>query len=367
MNIQNKNNIAIVHDSLTHLGGAENVLFNLIEIFPNADIYTSIINKKYLKKLNNISKGKVYFSKLSNIKLARNNPDFFKPYILHYWQKLNLDKYDLVISSSHSFSSNWVNVKGKHISYIYTPPRYLYREFNEMYFLKRFPLKQIFFLYFNIIRHIDFKKIQKIDLLIAISKNVQNRILKYYKRKAIVIYPPVTLRKKTYSNNKRNYYLFFSRLVKQKGAELAIKAFNENGKDLLVVGEGKEKGKLKKIAKSNIKYLGFQSENKLDKIFTKVKALIYCSIDEDFGIIPVEAMSNGVPVIAYNSGGVKETIINNKTGIFFNKYNPDNLNKSIKIFESKILNYEDCIKQANKFRKEIFSREIQKQVKNLLP
>lgn len=356
--VNKKYKIAIIHDSFTHIGGAEKVLLNLIDIFPKADIFTSIIKKGYLNILKKKSKGEIYYSKLSKFKYITDNADLFKPFILIYWQTLKLNKYDLVISSSHSFSSNWVNVKGKHISYIYTPPRYLYDEYNEMFFLKKFPFKQLLFMFFNYLRKVDYKNIKKIDLLIACSKNVQNRISKYYHRKSIVIYPPIDIYKITKRKFTKKYYVFFSRLVSQKGGELAIKSFNKNGKRLLVVGKGKEENKLKNIAKSNIKFLGFQPDNNLSEIFSKCKALIYCSIDEDFGIIPLEAMARGIPVIAYKSGGLEETVIENKTGLFFNKYDSNSLNKTINKFENMKFNAIDCQKWAKKFNKIKFKKEI---------
>jgi len=296
--------------------------------------------------------------------LAQNYPDYFKPYILYYWQKLDFSNYELVISSSHSFCSNWVNVKGKHLSYIHTPPRFLYDEFNEMAFLRKFPFKQLLSMYFDGLRKKDFLKLQKIDLLIANSKNVQKRIFKYYKRKSIVLYPPVET--KAGMKKKGDYYLFFSRLVKQKGGELAVRAFNQNGKKLLIVGEGGQIKKLKKISKKNIRFFGFQPDQKMKGIFIKTKALIYCSIDEDFGIIPVEAMSYGVPVIAYQSGGVKETIIDKKTGIFLKKYNVNSLNRAIEKFELLKFNKNVCQKQAKKFEERKFQLGIRKYAQLLL-
>lgn len=358
----NKLKIAIVHDSLTDFGGAERTLFSLLKIFPKADLYTSLLEGQLEGKIKKTFKGQIFFSKLSNFSLATNHPSFFKPYFYHYyWPKLNLDAYDLVISSSHSFCANWVKVKNKHLSYIHTPPRFLYEEFNEMNWLRNLVIKKIIDPYFAYLRRKDKDKVQKIDLLIANSKNVQNRIKKYYDRDSQVIYPPVKLPKKTakQSKIKKTQYLFFSRLVKQKGIELVIKAFNQNQKPLLVVGTGQQAQKWQKMARPNIKFLGFVSDQKMPNIYAQSKALIYASIQEDFGLVPVEVMSYGLPVIAYYDGGVKETVIDQKTGLFFRKYDEKDLNKMIYKFEKMQFSVKDCIKQAQKFNQQIFEQKIE--------
>lgn len=360
--------IAIVHDSFVEFGGAERVLFSMIKAFPNADLYTSLIKKDFYKKVIKKTKGKVYFSKLSNFSFITNFPSFFKPYFFHYyWGSLNLDEYDLVISSSHSFCANWVNVKNKHISYIHTPPRFLYDEFNEIDWLRKPIIKAIIEPYWRYLRRKDCQNIQKINLLIANSKNVKRRIEKYYKKSAIVIYPPIKLIKNDKKTNilKKDSYLFFSRLVKQKGIELVIKTFNKNKKKLLVVGTSSQERKWKKMSKNNISFLGFIEDKKMEEIFNKSKALIYASINEDFGMIPVEAMSCGLPVIAYKDGGVKESIVEGKTGLFFKKHNERDLEKAINQFEKTKFKDAECLKQAKKFDENIFIKKLLDQVKSI--
>jgi glycosyltransferase involved in cell wall biosynthesis len=361
--------IAIVHDSLTEFGGAERVLLSLIKIFPQADLFTSLVTPKLKKIIRKHSEKQLIYSQLSKLNIALKYPSYFKPYFYHYyWRKLNLDKYDLVISSSHSFCANLVNVKNKHLSYIYTPPRFLYEQFNEMNWLRHPIIKKIADPYFAYLRQKDKKQIQKIDLIIADSKNVQKRIKKYYNRNAQVIYPPVKLPTKIIksSKNKRTHYLFFSRLVKQKGIELVIKAFNQNQKPLLVVGTSQQAQKWQKMAKANIKFLGFVSDQKMPDIFAQSKALVYASINEDFGMVPVEAMSHGLPVIAYQDGGVKETIVDQKTGLFFRKYDKKALNEAIDRFEKMKLSKRDCLKQAQKFSENQFVKKITKASTSLL-
>ena len=356
--------VAIIHDSFTEFGGAERVLFSLIKMFPKADVYTSLIRKDFCEQIKQKSKGKLFFSRLSKLPFAIKNPSFLKPYFYHYyWENLDLNQYDVVISSSHSFCANFVKVTNKHISYIYTSPRFLHEEFNEISWLKKPIIKSIMEPYFRYLRMKITKKLKKIDVVLSDSINVQKRLKKYYKIESKVIYPPTKLAQKNIIKNTSNpkNYLFFSRLVKQKGIELVIKTFNKNGKPLLVVGTSSQKEKWQKMAKKNIKFLGFVEDEKMPKIYQKSKALVYASIDEDFGMIPIEAMSHGIPVIAFCDGGTIETIIDRKTGLFFREYNIDSLNKTILKFEKMKFNKNNCIRQAKKFNEDNFKKQFLEQ------
>jgi len=357
--------VAIIHDSFTEFGGAERVLFFLIKMFPKADVYTSLIRKDFCEQIKQKSKGKLFFSRLSKLPFTINNPSFLKPYFYHYyWESLNLNQYDLVITSSHSFCANFVKVKNKHISYIYTPPRFLHEEFNEISWLKKPIIKSIIEPYFKYLRIKITKKLNKINVVLSDSINVQKRLRKYYKIESKVIYPPTKLAQKITIKNNVNAknYLFFSRLVKQKGIELVIETFNKNGKPLLVVGTSNQKTKWQKMAKENIEFLGFVEDNKMPKIYQESKALVYASIDEDFGMIPIEAMSYGVPVIAFYDGGTIETIIDQKTGLFFREYNVNSLNKTILKFEKMKFNKDNCIQQAKKFNENNFKKQFLEQI-----
>lgn len=368
MNRLKNKKIAIVHDSFTQFGGAERVLFNLIKIFPKADVYTSLISNKFQKEIRKKSNGQLFFSKLSNFSFITNHPSFFKPFFYHcYWENLNLNRYDLVISSSHSFCAHFVKVKNKHLCYMHTTPRFLHKEFNELSWLKKPIVFKVFKPYFNILIKKNKNKINQINTLITNSINVQNRIKKYYDAKSTVIYPPVKIPNKIFTKIlKNNYYLFFSRLVKQKGIQLVINAFNKNQKPLLVIGTSNQEKKWHKLAKKNIRFLGFVSDEKIENILRNSKALIYASIDEDFGMIPVEAMAHGVAVIAYKDGGVKETIINSKTGIFFKKYDEKSLNQAIKKFEKREFDKSACKQQANQFNEKKFEKKLLHEISKLI-
>lgn len=367
--------IALIHDSFTHIGGAEKVLLELIKIYPQADIYIPILATRFKKDLSKLSGGKIhttFFSKFANQERCLS---YIKPFLLLYWRQLDLRSYGLVISSSHSFNSKLVKTPGKtkHISYIHTPPKYLYDEFNEKHIIKKWPFSLLFYPLKKFLAFFD-KKLtigNNINLIIANSQITKKRIKKYYQLESMVIYPPAIYKNnliasKRIKTKKNKPYLFFSRLVKQKGPELAIKTFNKLNKKLIVIGTGPEENNLKKLAKQNIEFKGFVPKSKLSYYLSQAKALIYCSIDEDFGIVPVEAMAHGLPIIGYNSGGLRETVINGKTGVLFNDYSVSGLSKAIKKFEQTSIKTKDCSQQAQNFSAEQFKTELSNQTQRLM-
>jgi glycosyltransferase involved in cell wall biosynthesis len=331
----------------------------MLELFPLADVYIPLIGQPYLDKLQ--QKHRVYTSPLNLILPPEKYVSWLKPLVLMYWAGLNLGKYDLVISSSHSFSAKSVKVNPptKHLAYLHTSPRYLYREFNEMSWLKKAPFKWFFSGVLGWLRKKDFEAAQQVDVLIANSKTTQARIKRYYHRSSQVIHPPVHLPvNQPRRANRPSYYLFHSRLVKQKGAALVIKAFNQLSKPLVVIGTGPEEKYLRKMAGKNITFLGFVLDEQLAQVYLKAKALVYASIDEDLGLVPVEAMAHGVPVIAYNSGGVKETVVHNKTGLLFRQFSLKSLKKAVLKFEKRRWSAKNCHQQAQKFAEEKFQQQL---------
>ena len=351
--------IAIVHDALLEDGGSERVLLALSEILPKAGIYTSLVNtdtqtyKKLKKRIKRI---------WSNNPLLAYRASYFKPFINLYWENLDLTGYDLVISSSHSFSSKSI-VTGPdtvHVCYCYTPPKFLYPELAETDVNNK-AFQSIKRIVYSPMRNYDFVAAQRPDFFIAISREVQRRINKYYRRNSVLIYPPVSVPPTPPRRRKiKNYYMLISRLYKVKGVDLAIDTFNQLKKKLVIVGVGNELGRLRKKAGKNIIFKGYLDENIKIAYLKQAKALIFPSIDEDFGIVPVEAMAQGVPVIALFSGGTKETVADGKTGIFFHEFNQKALVGAVKRFETMNFDPNTCYKQAKKFSEDRFEKEIRK-------
>jgi hypothetical protein len=288
-----------------------------------------------------------------------------KPILFWYWQSLQLQAYQLVISSSHSFSSKGVLTSPDtlHISYIHTPPRYLYTEFSETRILQQPFWRTVLQPLMGWLRQQDWLAAQRPDVLVANSQTVQQRIKKYYRRSSQVIYPPVEVtlpsaqtlsksqpEKSTQSRRapKKLYYLCHSRLAKQKGIDLAILACNHLKAKLIVIGTGGEAERLRQLAGPTITFVGRVSDDQLGQYYARAKALLYCSLEEDFGMVTVEALAYGVPVIGHWSGGTRE-ILSSTTGVGFAKHTVAGLLAAIKKFETKKWSSGACQRRAKKF------------------
>ena len=376
--------IAIVHDYLYTYGGAERVLEILCEIWPNAPIYTAWADWKWLKSVENqitavsrfSTKKKIitsWFDKVPFKKQLCSPLRFLLPLI---WRDFysELKKYDVVISSSAWGMSKGVSfARGPiHICYCHTPPRYLYGYPTALNFKKYWWGR----LYANLVnpfmRDYDFKSSQAVDWFICNSKEVQKRIWKFYRRRTEIIYPPVFVKrqkidKKTDSgqnvNNKiRSYFLMVNRLVRPKNVDLAIKTCKKLKVNLKIAGAGPDEKRLKKITgnSSYIEFLGYVDDKRLNQLYVNCKAVLYLAEHEDFGITPLEGMSFGKPVIALRSGGVIESVIEGKTGIFIDELTVNGLAVVLKEFDPQKFKPKDCQKQAEKFSKERFKMEIKR-------
>lgn len=324
-------NIAIIHDVFIEFGGAERVLLALLDLYPTADVYIPLFRNDRRVEIHQHTKGKIITSYFNFIPFIHSASIVLKPLLYLYWETLDLKEYDLVISSSHSFSSKSV-ITGPntlHVSYIHTPPRYLYAEYNETRILHHPMMQMLLSPLLSWLRVRDFIGAQRPDVLIANSKTVQARIKKYYRRDSTVIYPPVQIPKKLRKRNPQ-YFLCVSRLAKQKGIDLAIFACNDLRERLVIIGEGGQEKYLRSIAGPTIEFWGRVPDEQMAPVWAGAKALIYPSIDEDFGIVPVEAMAHGVPVIGHNSGGTKETVVDGKTGVLFEKWTTVELIRTLK-------------------------------------
>lgn len=325
--------VAIIHDQLREFGGAERVLFSLIQLYPDADIYTSTFDWKSLgEHKNQINPKKVktaWFGKIPIINKLYSPLRFLTPLI---WESLDLSSYDLVISSTGSWMCKGVKTKKPtiHISYIHHPPRYLYGYETAVEWQKHLPIK-IYGVFINhFLRMWDYVASQRPDYLIANSQETQKRIEKFYRRSSTVIYPPVII-PQMFSTQRStfNYFITVSRLARAKHIEVLIQAANKKRFHLKIVGKGKDEQFLRSIAGPTIEFVGNVSDDRLSNLLLHAKAFLFASVDEEFGIAPIEAMGQGVPIIAYSSGGLKETIINGKNGFLYHKLSSDSLLQQI--------------------------------------
>jgi len=342
--------VAIVHDWLVTNAGAEKVLRSILNIYPDAEIFSLVDFLSQEERDIIIDGKKVHTSFIQKLPYAKKHFRNYLPLFPKAIESFDLSAYDLIISSS------WAVAKGVkksphqiHVSYCHTPIRYawdLYDEYTQdLPWLKKIMVQKIL----KYIRKWDIATVDRVDYFIANSKFVQERIKRIYNREATVIYPPVNIDIFTLNEAKEDFYLTASRLVPYKKTKLIVEAFNKMpDKKLVVIGSGEEYDSIETIANSNVKILGYQSDEVLISTMQKAKGFIYAAI-EDFGIIPIEAMACGTPVIALNKGGTKETIINKTTGIHFEEQTQKSIIDAIKRFEKLDLNPSVIRNEAAKY------------------
>lgn len=356
--------VALVHDYLTQYGGAERVLEALCEIFPKAPIYTIIYDEKIVKE--KFSGRKIFSSFLQKTPFAKSHHRSFLALMPFAIEQFDLSKYDLVISDSASYAKGVITIPStRHVCYCHTPTRYAWDDSHK--YLRDFPLPSFikkFVPYFmTYIRTWDYQASQRPDLYIANSDFVSGRIQKYYKQDSLVVHPPVDISKFEVSEGEKEFFLMVGRLLSYKRFDLAVSVFSKLGLPLKIIGDGPERRKLEKLAGENIEFLGVLGDEDLKKYYQNSKALIFPQ-EEDFGIVPLEAMASGRPVIAYNAGGAKETVVEGETGIFFNEQTDEDLINAIKRFEGIKFNQEKIRAHAAKFSKESFKEKMQKIILN---
>lgn len=354
--------IALVHDFLVNFGGAERVLLALAEMFPEAPIYTLLYDKQILgERLVGRDIRTSYLQKFP--RFLRRRYKWLLPFLPSAPEALDLREFDLVISSSGAWTKGIVTrLDTTHIAYIHSPMRFVW-DYNEKYLREERHEKLGFFArpVLSYLRLWDKLAADRPDYLIANSKYTKSRIEKYYRRESTVIYPPVSLPSPEYGRggDKEKYFLIVSRLSAYKKVAEAVEAFNKLGLPLVVAGSGKQEKYLRSIAKDNVKFLGWVSDEKRTELYKNARAFIFPSVD-DFGIAPAEAAAAGVPVIAVRRGGAKEIVEEGKTGEFFDAATPEVIADAVRRFMEKEENYdkEYIAHSAERFSKERFVREM---------
>lgn len=357
--------IAFVHEYLNQFGGAERMLQVLCALYPRAPIYTLLYDRE---ATGGVFDGKIIrTSFLQNLPFAKRHHRVFPLLMPLAIEQFDFSDFDLVISVSASFAKGIITKPNtKHICYCLTPPRFLWD--NSQKFVEEFGypklVKKFLPPFITYLRIWDKEASLRVDEFWSISDFIRGRVKKYYSKDSVVIYPPVNVDKFYISDKVGDYFFMAGRMVSYKRFDLAIKAFNRNGLLLKVVGVGPELEKLKRIANKNIEFLGLVSDEKLAELYSNAQACIFPQ-EEDFGIVPLESMASGRPVIAYRSGGAKETIIENKTGIFFNDQTPESLQAVLEKFCNLNFKPEDCRIQAERFDVKVFKNKILNLLENL--
>jgi len=345
--------VALVHDYLVRLGGAERVLFSLGKIFPNAPIYTLLYDEHKL--------GKYFNNTRINTSFLQRFPYIFRkryrallPFIPTAVETVDLSNFDLVISSCSAFCKGLIlRAHTTHICYCHRPTGFLWDDT----FTYRTRFNTIRKISFHFLRLWDLSAADRVDYFIANSNFTLQRIKKFYRKDAKVIYPPVQLGTFYPQKNhlQKGYFLIVSQLAYYKRIDVAVEAFNKLRFPLIIIGEGRERRNLQRIANRNIKFLGFLEDEKIKEYCKNCIAFIFPGQD-DFGIAPVEAMSFGKPVLAFRGGGALETILEGETGEFFDDLHPASLADGVRRILKNLKNYNPFIirKRAEEFSEEKF-------------
>lgn len=348
--------IAIIHDYLVNQGGAENVLEKILELFPDAPVFTAIHKNGSVSAT--IEAHQIKTSFLQHAPLAKSKWQYYLPLMPKAFESIKLDEFDLIVSSSHSCAKG-VTVKpsAKHICYCHTPMRYAWNLYDEYSETLRQPQRFLFQKTMKRLREWDKNNSKRVDHFIANSTAVAERIMKYYGREAEIIHPPVATDYFTLPNEERSreYYLTVARFTPYKRIDMAINVCAEIGRPLKVVGSAVGYGQSiqKSSAESSIEFLGPISGEQLRGLYRGAKAFLMPA-EEDFGITAVEAQACGTPAIAFGSGGARDTVIDKETGIYFYKQTNEELAKAIESFERMEFDRQVIRKHAERFSVEAF-------------
>ncbi|MAK37631.1 MAG: glycosyl transferase [Flavobacteriaceae bacterium] len=358
--------VVLAHHWLVNIRGGEKVLKEFAYLYPNSPVYCLFSNPAITREIDHL--GEVKPSLLRFVPSASKN---FRNFLFLF--PFLVSRFAVPKEAKLLLSSDANLIKGlrkppscKHICYCHSPPRYLW-ELQKEYLdvsnagkLRRLILKLVT----PYLRRYDYKAAQKVDLFIANSKFVAERIRRYYNRESVVVNPPVDVDRFSLGETKDEYYLIVSELVPYKRVDVAVRSFNENRKPLVIVGDGPEMPRLVRNAGKNISFKGRLSDADVNGLFSRAKAFIFPGI-EDFGITPLEAQACGTPVLAFRAGGALETVIEGKTGYFFNEQTLESLSDCVQRFEtSPPIDPRACRKNASRYHPENFRSEIAKIINN---
>ena len=351
--------VALVHDYLNQMGGAERVVLALHEIFPDAPLYTSIYDPKRVDAA--FQKIDVRTTFMQKLPLVKKHHQPFLPLYPFAMERLDLRGYDLVLSSSSAFGKGVITrPETMHICYCHTPMRWCwnYDEYVERERLGRISRSVLPFLITGL-RVWDQMSATRVDHFIANSPVVADRIQKYYRREAVVIPPPVEASRFTYDPTivPGEYFLIVSRFMPYKRIDLAIEACNRLQLPLVIIGSGRDENRLKSIAGPTIRFTGRLSDEEVLYYYAHCRAFVLPG-EEDFGITPLEAQASGRPVIAYGAGGALASVVEGVTGTFFQKQTPESLIATLASFNERMYDPQTIRNHALEFDKPRFHRRI---------
>jgi glycosyltransferase involved in cell wall biosynthesis len=354
--------IALVHDYLVQYGGAERVLECLCELYPYAPIYTIVHNKEAMHGV--FANKRIHTSDLQKFPFARKWHRIFPLLMPPAIEQFDFSQYDVVVSDSSSYAKGIITrPETLHICYMHTPMRYAWddcQKYTRDFYFPRL-IKRFVPFAMNYIRLWDKVSADRVDVFIANSNFVARRIKKYYQKNAIVIHPPVDTKKFSIGKSEppEKYFLMVGRLITYKRHDIAIRAFNKLELPLKIIGRGPEMNRLKKMAGPTIEFLGRVEDEQLGKYYAQCQAFVFPQ-EEDFGIVAIEALASGRPLIAYRGGDIPEHMEEGKMGIFFDKQSSESIIAAVKKFKKSSFDPNYIRSKILKFDREIFKEKMKK-------
>ena len=350
-------NVALVHDWLNQLGGAEDVLETLVDLYPAAPVFTSIYRPEAMPAA--YRSWDIRPSFMNRLPLVKRHHQPFLPLYPLAFESFDLSGYDLVLSNKSGFCHGVLTgPETLHVCYCLTPTRYVwdfwrYAGRENLGRLSRGLLQPLL----AYLRLWDRLAADRVDRFIAISTTVQRRIARFYRRPSVIIYPPVDTERFVPSGQVDDYYLIVSRLVPYKRVDLAVQACSRLGRPLVVVGDGRDRASLQAMAGPSVTFSGRLPDHDVADLMARCRALLFPGVD-DFGITPVQAMAAGRPVIAYAAGGALDTVVEGQTGLFFREPAPEALGAAVEQFETLAFDPARIRRHAEQFGRPLFEQQL---------
>ncbi len=351
-------NVALVHDWLNQIGGAEDVLENLMAMYPQRPLYTSLYWREKMPA--HWQQWDIHTSFIDRLPWAHRKQQLYFPLYPFAFEQFDLRGYDLVISNKSGFCHGVITgPETLHICYCLTPTRYVWRyhQYAEQESLGRLT-RALLPPFLTFLRLWDRLAADRVDYFIAISQEVRRRIAKVYGRESVIIYPPVDTQRFTPANRLDDYYVFVGRLVPYRRLDLLIEAFNKMGRRLLIAGNGRDRQRLEALAGPTIEFLGYVPDADLPDLLARAQAFMFPG-EEDFGIAPIQAMAAGRPVIAYAAGGVLDTVLPGVTGALFAQQSVAAIMAAVEGFDVASVNPSVIRAHAAQFDTAIFQQKLQ--------
>ena len=348
--------VALVHDWLNQIGGAEDVLEAMVGMFPAAPIHTSMYWRQGMPPA--YRSWDVRTTWMDRLPGIYRHHQVYLPVYPSAFSRLDLSDYDLVLSNKSGFCHGVCTGDAVHVCYCLAPTRYVW-DFQAYAAREALPepLKVALRPMIAALRRWDYRAAQRVDHFVAISREIQDRICRYYGRESSIIHPPVETRRFHPSIEQEDYYLIVSRLIPYKRIDLAVRAFNRLELPLVVAGDGRDRDALEALAGSTVSFLGYVPDEELPRLFARCRAYVLPG-EEDFCIAPVQAQAAGRPVIAYGAGGALDTVVAGETGTFFDQQTPDALAEAVRSFDPGTIDPEACRVNAERFSVEVFRRKL---------